>query len=226
MNLFEKISGVWILAVLCIGLIRLLKVRRMYFEIKNQSKIPQALLNFKTHNASPLFYSETKNRVENFINSSLQDEIVEIILNEDDINSLYTKGISLNKYKPGTYLYFEFQENLILEKLVEWPNFFGPNGCRTRIRSISFDLENGKLVTKTKILEEYGRVMNEVEDSFSLSGSPLILFILGASHTPLFPSSLLFDTNSAQTIEYQRALKILEKLKNVKVENFCLTIQS
>jgi len=175
----------------------------------NKGNPPETLKHFPVHKASPGQYLETKNKVNHFIDLLATDhKNIELKLNEADLNNLYSKGITIDIYQPGRYFYYSIQEDYILEKMIEWPLFLVPKPYNVRERIIHFNhlIQNDK-------------VMNEKFATLPLSKSSLILFIFGASRSPAF-LSYKFD----ETVEYQRAITLIEKLKNVVISNYFLIL--
>lgn len=214
----EKIGLFLFAYFLCSNIISFIRYKRTTVSL-GQGKIPDCLENFPVHTTTADAYLQSKNKVERFINLALTEQQTELKLSQDDLNNLYTKGIILNKYTPGKYLYYQIQDNVILEKLIEGPWYLPPVPYRTRKTEFSFSKIDLKQFSR--IIEEYGKPMKGEQQSFSLSISSLILFIFGASISP--------DTlplKFRKTVEYQRAMVLLKKIKSVEVNNGHLILKA
>jgi hypothetical protein len=175
----------------------------------NKGNPPETLKNFPVHQASPEQYLETKNKVNHFIDLLATDnKNIELSLNENDLNNLYSKGITIDIYQPGRYFYYSIQEDYILEKTIEWPLFLVPKPYNTRKKIIYFDR-----------LKQHKKVGKEEFSTIPLSKFALILFIFGASRSPAL-LSYKFD----ETVEYQRALTLIGQLKKIEISNHFLIL--
>ena len=187
----------------------------------NKGNIPPIIKDFPDYDTSPSAYLETKNRLENFLSLALTEQKVELTLSENDINNLYTKGINLNKHEPGKYLYYSIQENSILETKIEWPFFLDSKPCHRRKKIIEFSSKQGELLENSRVIERYNQPVNDSLISKSLDSSPFILFILGVSDKPSY-----LPFKYTQTVEYKRAITLLEKIKTIEIKNSYLVIKN
>ena len=203
LNLLEKIGLFCFVLLAYSNIISLIRYRRTTFNL-NKGKAADCLENFPIHTTSPDAYLKSKNKVEQFTDLLLTGQQAELHLSQDDINSLYTKGIILNKYAPGTYLYYQIKDNLILERLIEGPLYLAPQVYRTRVKKISFSHQKPERCSR--IIEEYGRIMNEKRQKFSLYTFTLILFILGGLR---YPDGTFYGYQ--ETVEYQKATSLIKK---------------
>ncbi|MGD2181482.1 hypothetical protein [Lusitaniella coriacea] len=180
-----------------------------------KGKIPKQLAEFPTHETSKDFYDRTKRKMENFVDSALEDRKAEIELNEAEINTLYTQGIFLDKYKRGTYLHYEIEEDKIVEKMIVYP-FPSMTGYVYKEKWIYFFTDT-QFQEKNLVFD--GSWTEPHEIIILISHSPLISFILGGSR-----SSEYLRTHDRKTVEYQKVLKIIENLKKVEIQNGYLII--
>lgn len=194
------------------------RYRKTTFNLNN-GKIPNCLESFPVYTTSPDAYLESKNKVEKFKDLALAGQKTELQLSQNDLNNLYTKGITLNKSSPGRYLYYQIQDNVILERLIEGPLFMAPKTYRTRVREISFS--NQKLNGYIRVIEEYGREMNEEKQEFPFFTSTLVLFTFGGLRSP---DSTFYKHE--ETVEYQRAMVLLEKIKSVEISSGHLILRT
>lgn len=209
-------------AVLCVysNIIGFIRYRLTLFNL-SKGKVIKSLEEFPVHTTSPDGYLTSKKKVEEFANSLLTGQKAELSLNQEDINNLYTKGIVLNKYITGKYLYYQIQKDLIIEKLIEGPVFFffSSNPYRARTKEISFSHQ--KLECYRRITEEYGRKIKETKQSFPLDASVLILFILGGLRSP---DGTFYGYQ--ETVEYQKATSLIKKINSVEISNGHLILRA
>ena len=217
-NWLENIGIALFIYFICLNIISIIKHKKIVVDINN-GKIPEIVENFPVHNTSSNAYLASKNKVEQFINSALIGQHTELKLTQDDLNNLYTKGINLNKYTPGRYLYYQIKDNFVIEKLIEGPLYIPPNPYRSRKTEFSFS--NSELKQHSRIIEEYEKPIKGSLETFPLSISSLILFILGASNSP---DKLPLKFN--KTVEYQRAMILLEKIKSIEVDSGYLILRT
>ena len=143
----------------------------------------------------------------------------QIILDENDINNIYTQGITLNKLIPGKYLFYEIKDNFILEKSIKWPSPGSPQNICFGISEIQFKIDEiiEKPIALYKVIEERGIKFHNEASLRSLNQFPLILFIFGGSQQP-------DSWRKSTTIEYQKALAIIERIQSIKINNGYLHI--
>lgn len=207
----EKIGFFLFAYFLYSNIISFVRYRKTTFNLNN-GNIPNCLENFPVHKTSPDAYLKSKSKVERFKDLALAGQKNKLQLSQNDLNNLYTKGITLNKSSPGRYLYYQIQDNVILEKLIEGFLFMAPKTYRTRVREVSFSSQesNGYI----RVIEEYGRKMNEKKQEFPFYTSTLLLFTFGGLRSP---DSTFYKHK--ETVEYQRAMALLEKIKSVEISN-------
>ncbi|NET89919.1 MAG: hypothetical protein F6K45_17795 [Kamptonema sp. SIO1D9] len=222
LNLLENLSiddKLGLFSILCILSILVFSGtinRKIIFDVR-QGKIPEALRNFPVHQTHPDSYLETKSKLSHFLDLLAADnKNIELQLNENDLNNLYTKGIQINKYQPGRYFYYSIQEKYIRELMFEYPVILSLQSYRTREKIIYFEGLNqrNQLIFDSKMIKE-------VVSTIPFSKSSLILFIFGASKCPAL---LSYDFD--KTIEYQQAMILIEKLKSVEINNHYLIFKA
>ena len=106
----EKIGFFLFVLFLYSNIMGFIRYRKTMFDL-DRGKMSSHLELFPVHNASPDAYLNSKNKVESFENLAFTERKTELKLSQDDINNLYTKGITLNKYTPGRYLNLVHLEN-------------------------------------------------------------------------------------------------------------------
>lgn len=117
-------------------------------------------------------------------------------------------------------MYYCIKEDCILEREFEWSlDLFAIviKPCRERTKTIYFD----RLTQYDAVVEGFGkRSFDKTSPVASLSSSTLIFFLLGGLKSPEF--FLRFE----ETIEYKKAIVLLEKLKSIEVSNGYLILKS
>jgi|GEM_PF-4405039 len=183
----------------------------------NKGKPPRKLKDFPSIETSEVDYKQVQYKIRSFCDSALKNKTIELSLNEFEINTLAVKGSLLNKYIPGEYFYYQIKEDSIIEKMIIWP-FLSAKGYKYRERWIYF-------VTKTQLWERTqvfdGTLMEPYEKTLPISYSSLIVFVLGGSKT-----SASLTLNAKQTVKYQQALNIIEKLRNVEIKQGFLILET
>ncbi|PPT10832.1 hypothetical protein CKA32_006448 [Geitlerinema sp. FC II] len=172
------------------------------------------------HTSSQEEYTKIRLKIENFSSCCLDRRQSILQLNQLELNTVYTQGINLNKYKPGKYFYFEIQKDKIIEHIIEWPAL-GPafTLCYFGKKEIWFSSQK-KIVEHLNILEVQEKSLPKDEVQRPIQRSALIVFIFGGSISP--------DgfTDFSKTVQYQKAEKILKRLKKIEVKNGILIIES
>ncbi len=215
MNWFDNITTV--ISLLGFGYIayQLFSMHRMESSIIKGKNIPPNLNDFPIHQSSLTEYENSKRKIEVFKNSVLRENFdAQIILDENDINNIYTQGITLNKLIPGKYLFYKIKDSLILEKSIQWPSPGSPKNICFRISEIQFKIDETieKPIALYKVVEERGIKFHNEASLRSLNQSSLILFIFGGSEQP---DSL----KKSATVEYQKALAVIEQIQSIKINN-------
>ncbi len=184
---------------------------------------PKILEDFPVHQATFEDYRSAQNKIESFIEAVLKDEATDIVLSKDEINSLVTKGIQLDKYKPGTYLHYHVDKDFIEEKYLQWPSSPGVKGCRTRRAIIKFTTsESGNPQEVHRTVMEYEREWKKSAEFYrNLEVSTLIRFIFGLSQSP----AMLLNTD-AGTVQFQRGKTAIDKISNVHIQDGYLYIST
>ncbi|NET89920.1 MAG: hypothetical protein F6K45_17800 [Kamptonema sp. SIO1D9] len=222
LNLLENISildKIFIFAIL-IGFLMLafsLLINPKIVANLKSEKVPKPLQNFPVHQTNPDSYLATKSKLDRFLDLLVADEEnIELQLNQSDLNNLYTKGIQIDKYKPGRYFYYSIQEKFIRELMLEWPVIIGLTSFKTREKTIYFEDLNqrNQVVYSSKMIKD-------VVSTIPLSKSGLMLFLFGASRSPA-----LVPNKSSANVEYQRAIILINKLKSVEIKNHYLILKA
>jgi hypothetical protein len=227
MSLFHKFLFLVTAPIILLSLIQYFNYRKIILDVE-KGRIPKKLAEFPTHMTSKSSYNRVKNKTRVFIDLVLEDQKTKLILNEDEINTLYSKGISLNKYLPGHYFYYEIKNNLVVEKSIAWP-YFSIKGYKYQTKNIYFEFDstiqekypdvNTNIQEKNELFD--GSLMEPHDIKIPISYSPLISFVLDGSSS----SALLFPSDT-KTVEYQRFLNVLEKLKKIEVQEGSLILET
>lgn len=205
-----------------INIFRLILTTFSYQEVMNNlydGKLAEAIEDFPVHETSLDAYLKSKYKIDSFIDFLSQNQSAELILSQEELNDFYTKGKTINKYVPGTYIYYQINEGKIVEISIEGPSNLPPNPYFTKTREIYFS--SNSLEEYFVITEENGKKINDRSLSYSLEKSSLICFIMGIID---FPDRFPFKFKKSN--EYQKGLVLLNKLKNIEINNNSLVLKS
>lgn len=223
-NISETINIVEIIGVLLFvtfvysNFISLIKARETD-STYNSKSIPDFLMDFPNHDTSNEAYLKVKNKIERFINLVLSDRPAMIEISEQEINDLHTKGIAINKKNPGKHLYYKISNSSIIEYLVEFPVKLSKKTYRKRIKERIYLKDD--LNEYTRIIEENNLKLAEKLQPLSLKKSTLLLFIFNGLRSP---DSVFYKFK--ETLEYQKAASIIEKIDSIEISNNTLIIRS
>lgn len=195
-------------------------MQKLELDVARRRNIPQTLVDFPIHNGFLSEYEISKQKVEEFKFAVLAgDENIQLSLSQVDINNLYTQGMTLNKYIPGNYLFYTIEGNFVVEDSIRWPDPGSPNAIWSRrsLLSFTFSEDDGKLVMRNKVITERELSFDSKPSVYSLKNSSLILFIFDGSKEP----NRRVETT---TVEFQKALSVIERIRYINLENGCLTI--
>jgi len=172
-------------------------------DVKIYGKLPKQFDDFPIHPSSYNQYCEIKQRIKNFIDSSANSFPCQLHISESDLNCLYTKGVTLNKFDLGTFKFFSIENDEIIEKEIKVPFQDGLNGFRSQAKKISFTFD--EYAWEEFVVYELNGKLKNISDSSKLKipllGSKIIEYIfddrISPSKTqPFFPSQNTFDTLS------------------------------
>jgi hypothetical protein len=192
--------------------------------------LPDRLANFPVHPTSLEKYLNVKEKIDDFKNNSLRKNSGCLSLNSDEINDIYLQGLSINKYRidfsdpfikyNNNYLFFEVQENYIIQKRIKYIDIVGTGGIITETNRISFKTLDGSVLTKGEFVEWNGKIMTSDEDKdfYSISGNSFLVSLLRCDFTPTSYRQL--DSN-----EHQLILTIIDKITSIEISNGCLNIK-
>ena len=195
-----------------------------YQKVRNnlqEGLLPEEIENFPMHETSQEEYQEVKAKVDSFRKLLLENDFTELVLNQGELNDLVLKGEQICKYAKGIYSYYEIQENRIIEYLIEGPSYLPPNPYFTRTKEIYFFTSRGKPQQYHKIIKENGRNINYQISPYSLDKSSLIFCILGIS-----PSPDRFPFKFRRSLEFEKGLDFVNKVRSVQVLNGTLVIKA
>lgn len=216
MNLFKNPIFIIFLLVFAFFLLLDYIENRKFFSNVYQGKFPQSLIDFPDIKASPKTYLETKEKINEFVESILsnlqENSTLELKLNELELNNLHVKGVSVNKYSEGTHVYYKIENSYILEKKINFPSPFsiGLNKYSFKEKSMLFFKKEDLIWEKYKFLSE----PRQKEESITIAFSPLIRFIFGVGK---YPYGYFPEDKSQDTIEYQKFLNIVNEIKDVEI---------
>lgn len=198
-----------------------LYVRKVTEDIKSGKNIPKVLVEFPIHETSTQDYLATKKKIEDFFLATLNNQVTNLTLNADDLNNIYTKGINLNKYIPGKFLYYEIKDNTIVESKLEWPSPDFLTVCYTEKRTITFHLKDNIVLETSKLIEVDNRQIKDETITAPLVYSKIISYIFGGIKSP--SDAPEFSSDAA---EYQRTLRLMGKIKSIEIEDNLLIIKT
>lgn len=219
------------LLALYIG-IRLVLIYKTYGEIKYGRKIPKEILDFPVHQSTQEQYLNSKLKIESFLSAAVENRQFNLILDQNDLNNLFYKGLNLDKSVSGSYFYYAIEEMYILEKCIQWPSWFTLSSIYTEVSHISFedprhpsnpsfeDSIGVPSVNYTKI-EEEGRKLNLLTKNYPINHLScfICIFDFGYLHLSRYVPNISSN-------EYRRAMIAIRNIKSIKIENKTLIIQT
>ena len=134
-----------------INIFRLILTSILYREVKNglnNGKLTETIEDFPIHKTSLDAYLKSKYKVDNFIELLSKDQSAELILSQEELNDLCTKGEIVNKYIPGKHVYYQIKENKVVENVIEGPSVLPPNPYFTRTKEIYFSAMNQSSISR------------------------------------------------------------------------------
>ena len=185
-------------------------------------KYPRIIEDFPVHSSTFEECRTAQVKIENFIQSVLSDDTSDITLNANEINALATKGMKLDKYKPGTYIHYSIKEDFIEERYLRWPSIPGVKGCWTRTTVIKFSQdEHDSPKEINRITMEAERKKKSTAFHRDLKKSAVIRYLFNLSQSP----ALLLNTDSG-TVDYQRGIKAIDLIRSVEILDGVIHISS
>ena len=183
-------------------------------------KYPQFIIDFPICETTHNHYLRTKGKVDVFSNLAIENQEAELKLNEFEINTLYTKGIVVNKYLPGRYYYYCLKSDSIIRKMLVWPSF-NLSGYQLWSRRIKFAKKNDCLKEVSLGLEGFPKPKEEDAMTVDISRAPLVLFIFGISISPI-----CYITSGIEPNEYEKVVSIISKLKDIEIKDGFLILRT
>lgn len=141
--------------------------------------LPDRIANFPIHQTSVEDYLNSKEKIDLFINQASKGSICQLELSADDINNLYLRGQTLNKYSTNNniytspvifkytndYYYFQIVDNRLLHRTIKYIRLLGSvDGIQTETRETRFITYNESIMTKHKVIEFNGKRMDSDSD--------------------------------------------------------------
>lgn len=191
---------------------------KIVFDIRASGKLPKVFEDFPIHLSSYDEYLEIKQRIKEFINAAISGHPYKLLISESDLNNLYTKGITLNKFNLGNFKYYSIINNEVIEKEMTLPDSNGIYGFRSKTKRIRFT-GDGHRWEESVITEINGKVKknpNSTIKKIPLLGSEIIEYIFDDRISPpyaqaFFPTKKLVGALSGlKTLEIRDGLIIFE----------------
>jgi hypothetical protein len=218
--------------------VNLLATWKLYQHLERGESLPERLDNFPVQQTSMQDYLNVCEKIGNFKQEILRGNSYELVLNSSDINNLYLKGKSINKYNVNNlygivplaskycnkFLYFQLSNNAILRKRVEYFTMSSigmPDGIITETLETRFKNKLDGVFKYGCVIEWNDKKMDSGEDwadskfTSSILGSTLIKAILTGDFDP----SVDTDINQENLIT-----TIISKIRYVEVSNNNLLI--
>lgn len=243
---FINVNFFVLIILICIAL----STKKIYYCIilskilKDRRKLTGRLDNLPVHPTSSEDYFNSRQKVDQFIKQTLNDEKAELILSSSDLNNLYLKGIPVNKYcvvqtvpillnfRINRYLYFEIEDEGILETTISYPSFYGKEGVFTRTDMFRFYKESSQLMIERKTIETNDRDLKKFYDGnynfifytvdFPLIKSNLLFFIFDAIPSP--DRNIMFSIKNDAS--YKNIISLIEKIDDIHICENCMVIRS
>ena len=219
MSILDTITLVLFLIGSPLILITYLNFSKIASSVKT-GKFPQFIIDFPICEATHSHYLRTKGKVDVFSNLAIDNQEAELKLNEFEINTLHTKGVTVNKYLPGRYYYYCLQSDSIIRKDLVWPslNLIGYQLWSIRIK---FAKKNDCLKEVSLGLEGFPKPKEKDALTVNISRAPLVLLIFGISISPICYISSRIEPN-----EYERVVSIISKLKEIEIKDGFLIMRT
>jgi hypothetical protein len=138
--------------------------------------LPKRLSDFPVHSTSTGAYIASFHKVETFMQQVLESISAELWLNSDDINNIYLKGITIDKYRvspksdyvpffipkfENDFFYFELQEHTMMYKRIRYPTLEGEDGISSETMDVQFEKVDQKYRMKLNCIELHGKDVAE-----------------------------------------------------------------
>lgn len=133
--------------------------------------LPIRLSSFPVHDTSTVAYIASFAKVETFMNQVIELGSAELWLNSDDINNIYLKGVSVNKYRinpqslfyplvvpkyANDLFYFELQNHTLVRRRIRYPTLEGKDGINSETLEIMFEKVDSEFRVKRRCIEFNG----------------------------------------------------------------------
>jgi hypothetical protein len=209
------------------------KMWELYQSLDAGGLLPEKIANFPVHSTSMEKYLISQEKINLFISQACREESCELVLNTDDINNLYLRGKSLDKYKMNNivdpisvifkyyskYFYFQIVGNSLFEKEIGYITLAGLNGISTETRETRF--VNNKICRNLTEQNDKSFIYKNSWDDEDF-------------HTVNLYDSLLYKlfTNDFEVLSYDIneskknfVLSITSKILNIEIIDECLVIK-
>jgi hypothetical protein len=227
----EKISLAFLVLLFIYISSRFISIKNELSQIKKGYKIPKQMLDFPIHQSSQNDYLKSKLKIEEFLSAAVENKEFNLVLDQNDINNLFWKGLNIDRSNPGSYFYYSIESTCIIEKFIQWPSWFTLASVYTETSEISFDdsKQPPSSVFKDSVgvpsanyrkTEEEGRVLDLLSRNYPISYLSLFVCIFDYGYLRL--SRYIPNTEST---EYKRVMLAMRNIDLIKIENETLIIQ-
>lgn len=207
----------YIIILLIIVMIIVFPSQKISYNIY-KGKIPNFIKNFPIYISSEEEVNETMGKIIRFLESLPNSLESKLEINQNDLNNLYTRGEAIIMLMPGRYVYYEIQDNNIIQRSILWPSVT-LKGYSSQTDSITFFLEDNKLFQRRIVLEQDDKKFND--EVFVLATCSVVLLLIFSLGICKGDNTLL----DRETTEYKNFETIINSIKNIKIENNTLVIQ-
>ncbi len=225
--------------ILSFNPVNLYAMWRLYQRLEQGESLPERLENFPVQATSMQDYLNSWEKVESFNREVLRGNSYKLTLNSSDINHIYLKGNSINKYSVNNlyelvplmpkyhnkFLYYHVVNNAVLKKEIEYFTMSSigmPDGIVTQNWGIRFKNTEDGVLQNGCVVEWNGKKMDSERDwtdnkfTSSVRGSTLLTSIL----TGDFGSQIDKDINQQSMIAL-----IISKITKISISECVLIIE-
>jgi hypothetical protein len=210
---------------------------KLYNALENHEALPERLRDFPVHSTSIEVYVVSQEKVNKFVLQACKGEICSLTLSEHDINNLYLRGESVDKYKinyssdpffvifkyVNELYYFQITNDGILERRVNYISLAGVNGIRTETRETRFINDTDSTMLCHNLIDQQGKKMDRdsdwtEENFFPIRPNNSLLYALLTNDF----KCLSYDENESQR---NFVASIIKKITCLKIRDGCLVIE-
>lgn len=167
-------------------------------------------------------FKEAQIKVNRFIDDLLEDKDSKLILTENEVNSLSSRGIQLNTCEPGTYITYKFVDGKILKYELEWPAYGVFDLYSLELREIKFRDFQDTLYEEVSLIEFNSRELNtDAKPAYELADSPFLNFIFNSVNIDAHDSPMV-----SNTIKRQKNSYVANKIQSIQISSEGLVLST